>query len=252
MTVPADPRITPCNHLFCHACIHQALDSQLLCPIDRQPCSRHQLRPLDGLISRVWGGIQVKCGYHEHGCVWRGSIADYSAHLKNCSISNNPTIRDNAAAKEELERLKRENIDLRRQLDSVQMINARNEARFRQQLGAMEREVINTREKLEIVELVVGSLQGSLRSCKTSRNIAAEYLKLVMDNTACSKEQASRALTENDNDLVGAIMSLRQHMKDIALVMSQAGCSRAVAIKALRDNDGDLVDSIMSLTVPGT
>ena len=116
MTVPADPRITPCNHLFCHACIHQALDNQYLCPIDRQPCSPHQLRPLDGFISRVWGGIQVKCGYHEHGCVWRGSIADYSAHLENCSISNNPTIRDNAAAKEELERLKRENVDLRRQL----------------------------------------------------------------------------------------------------------------------------------------
>ena len=51
---------------------------------------------------------------------------------------------------------------------------------------------------------------GSLRSCKTSRNVAAETIELVMDNTACSKEQAL-----DDNDLVGAIMSPRNHMKDM-------------------------------------
>ena len=37
--------------------------------------------------------------------------------------------------------------------------------------------------------------------------------------------------------------------KDISLVMSQASCSRAKAIKALRENDNDLVNAIMSLTV---
>ena len=60
--------------------------------------------------------------------------------------------------------MRRENVDLRRRLDSVQIINARSEVRFRQQLGVRQREVINSREKLEIVELVVDSLQGSLPS----------------------------------------------------------------------------------------
>ncbi|KAL7496998.1 hypothetical protein ACHAWT_005406 [Skeletonema menzelii] len=36
--------------------------------------------------------------------------------------------------------------------------------------------------------------------------------------------------------------------KDIDLVMSQAGCSKAKAVKALKENDNDLVNAIMSLT----
>ena len=36
--------------------------------------------------------------------------------------------------------------------------------------------------------------------------------------------------------------------KDIELVMSQANCSRAKAVKALKENDNDLVNAIMSLT----
>jgi len=35
--------------------------------------------------------------------------------------------------------------------------------------------------------------------------------------------------------------------KDIELVVSQAGCSRAKAVKALKENDNDLVNAIMSL-----
>jgi nascent polypeptide-associated complex subunit alpha len=36
--------------------------------------------------------------------------------------------------------------------------------------------------------------------------------------------------------------------KDIELVMGQAGCTRAKAVKALKENDNDLVNAIMSLT----
>jgi nascent polypeptide-associated complex subunit alpha len=35
---------------------------------------------------------------------------------------------------------------------------------------------------------------------------------------------------------------------DIDMVMSQAGCSRTAAIKALKENDNDLVNAIMSLS----
>ncbi|CAM9102723.1 unnamed protein product [Phaeothamnion confervicola] len=37
--------------------------------------------------------------------------------------------------------------------------------------------------------------------------------------------------------------------KDIELVMSQASCSRAKAIKALKQNDNDIVNAIMALTM---
>ena len=36
--------------------------------------------------------------------------------------------------------------------------------------------------------------------------------------------------------------------KDVDLVMSQSGCSKAKAVKALKENDNDLVNAIMSLT----
>jgi nascent polypeptide-associated complex subunit alpha len=37
--------------------------------------------------------------------------------------------------------------------------------------------------------------------------------------------------------------------KDIDLVVSQAGCTRAAAVKALKNNDNDIVNAIMELTM---
>ena len=37
--------------------------------------------------------------------------------------------------------------------------------------------------------------------------------------------------------------------KDIELVMGQAACSRAAAVKALKNNDNDIVNAIMELTM---
>lgn len=37
--------------------------------------------------------------------------------------------------------------------------------------------------------------------------------------------------------------------KDIELVVSQANCSRAQAVKALKNNDNDIVNAIMELTM---
>lgn len=114
MTLPAEPLITRCDHIFCRTCIHQALDNQKLCPIDRRPCNNHQLEPLKGALLRIWSGIQVKCGYHENGCAWRGSIADYKSHTENCSVRRNPSANNNnlSDVMEELETLRRANAGL--------------------------------------------------------------------------------------------------------------------------------------------
>ncbi len=116
MTVPAEPLITPCHHLFCRTCINQALSDRNICPIDRRPCTVGQLRQLEGLSSRIWSGIQVKCGGHDSGCAWRGSIADYSTHVQNyCSIINRRSSVGNnsnnsAMAEEELDSEKRRHL----------------------------------------------------------------------------------------------------------------------------------------------
>lgn len=46
----------------------------------------------------------------------------------------------------------------------------------------------------------------------------------------------------------GAVDESGVEAKDIDLIMSQGGCSRAAAVKALKENDNDLVNAIMSLT----
>ncbi|KAL7537618.1 hypothetical protein ACHAWF_005996, partial [Thalassiosira exigua] len=70
MTVPADPVLTSCEHIFCRGCIGQALKTSSQCPIDRVPCTVEKLRPLRGCLSRIWGSVPVKCGNHGKGCAW--------------------------------------------------------------------------------------------------------------------------------------------------------------------------------------
>eukprot|EP00984_Skeletonema_dohrnii_P006395 scaffold2293_cov81-Skeletonema_dohrnii-CCMP3373.AAC.6 len=41
MTVPVEPLVTPCDHVFCKPCIRQALNDRNLCPIDRRPEAMH-------------------------------------------------------------------------------------------------------------------------------------------------------------------------------------------------------------------
>ena len=65
-------------------------------------------------------------------------------------------------------------------------------------------------------------------------NLVFLNIELVMDNTACSKEQAL-----DGNDCWCYHVSTKSY-EGYCILMSQAGSSRAAAIKALRDNDGDL------------
>eukprot|EP00986_Skeletonema_menzelii_P013426 scaffold7790_cov80-Skeletonema_menzelii.AAC.2 len=118
MTVPVEPRITPCDHVFCAACISQALTQNNICPIDRRFCTHGQVEQLDGLSRRVWSCIQVKCGGHDSGCAWRGSIADYSAHTQNCTVSRasaGDTVTINSLV-EQLDTANAEIANLKRQL----------------------------------------------------------------------------------------------------------------------------------------
>ena len=86
MTVPIHPVITPCEHIFCRECIHQALEVSSQCPIDRVGCTIHQLREIRGCLSRIWGSIPVKCGSNSAGCAWTGSLGDYANHQERCNL----------------------------------------------------------------------------------------------------------------------------------------------------------------------
>jgi len=147
LTVPAEPLITPCDHVFCKSCIHQALNDRNLCPNDRRPCTAGQLKRLEGLSLRVWSGIQVKCGGHDSGCAWRGSIADYSFHVENnCSVGRKGNIQNNKELMEELETLRHENLELKGQLKND------NEAyrELTEELETLRRENLELKGRLEV------------------------------------------------------------------------------------------------------
>ncbi|EMR08700.1 hypothetical protein PNEG_02878 [Pneumocystis murina B123] len=49
---PKDLSATPCGHLFCYACIHQALSSAgTTCPICRQKVSRQRILALEVMLA---------------------------------------------------------------------------------------------------------------------------------------------------------------------------------------------------------
>ena len=134
MTVAMDPRITPCQHVFCKSCINSALDISQLCPIDRQECSIHQLVPLQGCLFRIWSNIQVKCG--NGGCTWNGSIEDYLNHVNQCNSAQHT--QDLSSMREEMETLKEENSRLNQQLQQK-----------RSELGTLKQQNRNLRRDLQ-------------------------------------------------------------------------------------------------------
>ena len=142
MTVAMDPRITPCQHVFCKSCINSALDISQLCPIDRQECSIHQLVPLQGCLFRIWSNIQVKCG--NGGCTWNGSIEDYLNHVNQCNSAQHT--QDLSSMREEMETLKEENSRLNQQLQQK-----------RSELGTLTQDNRNLNQRLrhKEAELVV-------------------------------------------------------------------------------------------------
>jgi nascent polypeptide-associated complex subunit alpha len=54
---------------------------------------------------------------------------------------------------------------------------------------------------------------------------------------------AAAAADEEDVDMTGV------DAKDVELVVGQAGCSKAEAVKALKNNENDIVNAIMELTM---
>ena len=83
--LPLDPVVTPCNHMFCRDCIHEALHHRSECPNDRQRLTSASLKPIDGIAKRVWEQIGVMCP--SSGCNWTGTVGNYRNHALRCQSS---------------------------------------------------------------------------------------------------------------------------------------------------------------------
>lgn len=77
----------------------------------------------------------------------------------------------------------------------------------------------------------------------SQQNLAAEQFKPQPARQAPAAASSKASVPEGDVDETGV------DAKDIDLVVGQAGCTRAQAVKALKNNDNDIVNAIMELTM---
>lgn len=84
--------------------------------------------------------------------------------------------------------------------------------------------------------------QAALNAEQAAQRVAAQSAP-AFERKAASESTASAAADDEPVDETGV------DPKDIQLVMDQAHCSRSQAVKALKNNGNDLVNAIMELTI---
>ena len=95
--IPYEPRVTPCEHVFCRKCLDQAMiplnddsddyddyDDEAIysCPSCRQYFHKYHLSGIEKgtLIYRIWSNIKVRCTKYDEGCTWTGNIDSFLSH----------------------------------------------------------------------------------------------------------------------------------------------------------------------------
>ncbi|GKY92169.1 hypothetical protein MPSEU_000188200 [Mayamaea pseudoterrestris] len=122
MNVPAEPSLTPCQHLFCKECLSMHRQTAgPFCPSCRTHNANVTALQSGSLIYRVWSEINVKCGNHDRGCPWTGSIVDAITHMHSCALvdRSKKLLEEIAALKQQLESLRSGRESLRQQLDAA-------------------------------------------------------------------------------------------------------------------------------------
>lgn len=80
-----DPVQAPqCEHAFCSACIHEWLLRQHTCPVDRQPITQHQLKPVPRILRNLLSRLQIGCDNESFGCKAVIKLDLLAVHLEEC------------------------------------------------------------------------------------------------------------------------------------------------------------------------
>jgi hypothetical protein len=80
--IPLDPVISPCDHVYCLSCISEYAAIHKECPVDKRPLDPDEIKPLNGILNRVWSNLVVKCP--NEWCSWNGVVGNYRSHIKRC------------------------------------------------------------------------------------------------------------------------------------------------------------------------
>ncbi|KAL3786008.1 LOW QUALITY PROTEIN: hypothetical protein ACHAWO_012206 [Cyclotella atomus] len=101
MGLPSDiPVVTPCQQLFCRACLHEALSHQCCHTLSSYHCKM--------AVWRIWSSIRVKCGNDTNGCAWHNGQNASSHELRESRHFIDELMPKNIQLKEELDEARRQ------------------------------------------------------------------------------------------------------------------------------------------------
>lgn len=73
-----------CEHAFCAACIHEWLNHQPTCPVDRQNITSAQLKPVPRILKNLLARLTINCANAEFGCTVFVKLDYLNQHLSEC------------------------------------------------------------------------------------------------------------------------------------------------------------------------
>lgn len=80
-----NPVGAPCGHCFCEGCIHNWLQTNRRCPVDKTAVmTAKKFNPIMSLRNMI-SSLEVKC---PNGCGWSGCLSLLESHENNCSSSH--------------------------------------------------------------------------------------------------------------------------------------------------------------------
>ncbi|KAI8063530.1 hypothetical protein BC940DRAFT_307434 [Gongronella butleri] len=81
LDVLADPRMTPCDHLFCHECILLVVARSRRCPMDRLPFNPSDLKSPPQIVKDMLNELIVYCPHQLQGCTYQGERQHMAQHV---------------------------------------------------------------------------------------------------------------------------------------------------------------------------
>lgn len=85
------PLQTPCEHIFCGACAHEAISRRRLCPVDRRPVTEAELRPMHRVLQSLHEGLHMRCRYAGAGCAKVMRLGEEFTHAADCPFKTSET-----------------------------------------------------------------------------------------------------------------------------------------------------------------
>ena len=80
-----DPLQAPaCEHAFCAACIHEWLNHQQTCPVDRRNLTPHQLKQVPRILKNLLSKLTIQCENAMFGCEGVVRLDQLRSHLSQC------------------------------------------------------------------------------------------------------------------------------------------------------------------------